>query len=1041
MVYLYGMGEAKNPKNRGLSFEAISIGIALFMLLGLISLMFPKPNSDKSAVGIAPTAEAAIYGLPKPDSLLSKSRARSYPVLKGIKIDPKDPFKLEFIIDTEDEEEVSQEEVDKLIKYFLATLTTPEKDLWVNLSPYEQERVISDNLSLTDLGKDMLGQDYVLKQFLSSLTYPESQLGKRYWKKVYEEVYQLASTTNIPINTFNKVWIVPERAQVYEHGNLAVIAYADLKAMHEEDYLALKKNTESQIPDQTEKINKVASDVMKEIILPEIERDVNYGENFAKLRQMYHSFILATWFKEKLKDTVFQYYIDQKKTEGIDLEDKGAKEKIFNLYVEAYKKGVYNYVKSDYDPNMRETIDRQYYSGGLQWEADKVSSSAVGPEEIDKVVDEQDDMRAELRVNPLSPEQSQSSDLNLAMASSPLIGLESQEFSRQIEQLFMEILSSEEYDDEFRSNKADEISDLMQEQLEREIGIPNDLDIPHLDKVAEGYNVPLVAMDEWIRKAKEVMRKLLGPTLRKVAITPAEMIHSLNAQESTRGAWVVELPMNVEELIQLLDRIEENNLQLLVGEIDGDLTQYLFVERGGGAGTTGGRPLGDSPIHLCQLAEVRGHSHPKGTDFDSAGDEEVYAGAISEGYPRPELVLLYDGEIISLAYRRGLNYDFEIMRGDEAIEKLEEIGYLPSASSSVNPTDDEFENLNDDLRDLADKLLPLNEFEDFDNQLKELLNERAPLIRRRRVIGVEKVKEHSSLFPENAPSFFQALTFKRKHPENIFQYDFSFTVFRTTRVNLSNLFLEAIDPSTGDILFTAQAERVLDNSFNFTIFIKDDEPFVLRVKRKPSKEVARRPTDPRQISAAQIELAVFSIIAGDALLNPDEDDEATVLGSALLEEQGAGDLATWLDSQLLNLPLSADERSRTVQALVHLFERTEKNERWDPLWDIIAAALEREGFEISYPQAKEPPSRDELGGTSGEATSSSSSKANEVGGIDFDPANLNLNVKGNVFFNLPLETIRKFQTSTGMTFQILKIEKGVNLQSLLGREQEYSLSP
>ncbi len=251
----------------------------------------------------------------------------------------------------------------------------------------------------------MLGQDYVLKQFLSSLSYPESPLGKRYWKKVYEEVYQLASTTNIPINTFNKVWIVPERAHIYEHGNLAVIAYADLKAMHEEDYLALKKGTKSQISDQTEKINKVASDVMKEIILPEIDRDVNYGENFAQLRQMYHSFILASWFKEKLKDSVFQYYIDQKKTEGIDLEDEQAKDTIFNLYVEAYKKGVYNYIRDDYDQNEGKQISRQYYSGGLAWTAKNVSSSAVNTATVAKPINRKRSRKVRGRLRTVSPKQ------------------------------------------------------------------------------------------------------------------------------------------------------------------------------------------------------------------------------------------------------------------------------------------------------------------------------------------------------------------------------------------------------------------------------------------------------------------------------------------------------------------------------------------------------------------------------------------------------------------------------------------------------------
>ena len=35
-----------------------------------------------------------------------------------------------------------KKESSKLIKYFLASLTIPEKDLWGNLSPYEKVRII-----------------------------------------------------------------------------------------------------------------------------------------------------------------------------------------------------------------------------------------------------------------------------------------------------------------------------------------------------------------------------------------------------------------------------------------------------------------------------------------------------------------------------------------------------------------------------------------------------------------------------------------------------------------------------------------------------------------------------------------------------------------------------------------------------------------------------------------------------------------------------------------------------------------------------------
>jgi len=392
----------KVAKNKAsIPSQAVTIFICIALFLGgaaLILINGKMPN--RASLDVTPRAQAAIYDLPSPTALVPVSKAYSYPVLKGLKINPNDPFKLEFIIDNESEEDVSKEELDKLIKYFLAALTTPEEDLWVNLSPYEENRVISENLSFTDLGKDMLGQDYLLKQFFSSLTYPESEIGKKYWSKLYEEVYQLASTTNIPIDTFSKVWIVPDKAEVYENENLALITHASLKAMHEEDYLALKHTGDQDIRvsgDQGRRIHKVASGVMKEIILPEIEQDVNQGENFAKLRQMYHSLILATWFKEKVKKSVFQYYIDQGKVEGIDLEDKNAKEKVFNLYVQAYKKGVYNYIKSDYDSNMRQTIKRKYYSGGLQFGTVDIRSHQHHDEATDIL--EATDGTAEIRLD------------------------------------------------------------------------------------------------------------------------------------------------------------------------------------------------------------------------------------------------------------------------------------------------------------------------------------------------------------------------------------------------------------------------------------------------------------------------------------------------------------------------------------------------------------------------------------------------------------------------------------------------------------------
>jgi len=185
-----------------------------------------------------------VLALPKPGQMVALSPAFSPAVLKGIKLDAQNPFRFNFFVDSGDsglKEDALKSESEKLIKYFLASLTIPEEDLWVNLSPYEKDRIVPQEFGQTEMGRDLLAQDYLLKQITASLIYPENDLGKRFWQKVYKEVQEKYGTTNIPINTFNKVWILPDKAVVYENGGTAFVLENHLKVMLEEDYLALQK--------------------------------------------------------------------------------------------------------------------------------------------------------------------------------------------------------------------------------------------------------------------------------------------------------------------------------------------------------------------------------------------------------------------------------------------------------------------------------------------------------------------------------------------------------------------------------------------------------------------------------------------------------------------------------------------------------------------------------------------------------------------------------------------------------------------------------
>ncbi|MCP4652044.1 MAG: hypothetical protein GY858_01490 [Candidatus Omnitrophica bacterium] len=362
-------------------FRVIAVFVAVAILAAAIPRLFDRGRLPGllRLKGKGAISHAHAYNLPSPTKLLPLSQDYSYSVLKGLRFDPENPLNIEFIVDTANQEDINQEEASRLIRYFLAGLTLPEEELWVNLSPYEKTRVAPDDLSLTDLGKDLLGQDYILKQLLSSLTYPESETGKDYWEKVYEDCRDAKlCVSDLSINAFNKVWITPDKSVVYENKDVAYITEATMKVMLEDDYVA-----RGHVPDRTgtctgspdvvgdryvsPEVNEITSRLMRETILPKISHDVNHGKNFARLRQIYHSLILAVWFKEKFKDTFYQHYIDQGKIKGIDLEGKGAKDKIYNLYVEAYKKGVYNYIKPERDPTTHKRINRKYFSGGCNF--------------------------------------------------------------------------------------------------------------------------------------------------------------------------------------------------------------------------------------------------------------------------------------------------------------------------------------------------------------------------------------------------------------------------------------------------------------------------------------------------------------------------------------------------------------------------------------------------------------------------------------------------------------------------------------------------
>jgi len=357
---------------------------SIFIILAFLQgQLYPKFSSVAHA--------ESLMNFAAPGTTISLSQGFMPVILQGVKVHPENPFQFDFIVDSGStglRGDSLKEKSQKIIKYFLSSLTIPEGELWVNLSPAEKDKILTETFGQTEMGRDLLSQDYILKQLTASLLHPENELGEYFWNKVYRKAQNLYGTTDIPINTFNKVWILPDRAEILQQNNTALVVDSHLKVMLEKDYLAHAQATygeeNSLIRDIDDTVkNDFSSEIIRNIVLPELEKEVNEGKNFVELRQIYNSLILATWYKKALKESLLnQIYVDQKKIDGVNVKDANITNKIYEHYLQAYKKGSSPIIKEDYDQATQQVVVRKYFSGGVQWDVEDKAMIVEDPAQL-----------------------------------------------------------------------------------------------------------------------------------------------------------------------------------------------------------------------------------------------------------------------------------------------------------------------------------------------------------------------------------------------------------------------------------------------------------------------------------------------------------------------------------------------------------------------------------------------------------------------------------------------------------------------------------
>jgi len=281
-----------------------------------------------------------------------------------------------------------QSNAQKLLEYFRIGLALPNDAFWVNLRPDAPADIIDPDVEKTDIGRIFLEADLQLKKDMARFTSPETPEGRQYWDKLYARAEEIFGPTDISIPTITRPWIVPGEIIVGESADGAYIYKATLKVMLEQDYL--QGSVEYSFEDERLKqLNDYSSEILRQLIIPKLTREVNAAKRYAPLRQVYYSLILAQWFKEKFssrgshvarhtsqeESNPLLLSIDSKDLTGLTSQKKWKTQTYYKAYQKSFKNGEYSLDETVY--NAYGMTVRRYFSGGLDMDASRAIIAPV----------------------------------------------------------------------------------------------------------------------------------------------------------------------------------------------------------------------------------------------------------------------------------------------------------------------------------------------------------------------------------------------------------------------------------------------------------------------------------------------------------------------------------------------------------------------------------------------------------------------------------------------------------------------------------------
>ncbi|MDD5130507.1 MAG: hypothetical protein PHS66_05610 [Candidatus Omnitrophica bacterium] len=270
----------------------------------------------------------------------------------------------------------AKEQTRILLKYFLIGLSLPDKAFWVNLRPDSEDQIIDQYLGKTDIGKIMLEADLQLKKDTASFTSPQTSEGREYWERIYKKAGEIYGNDNITIPTLTRPWIVPGEIIIRESkGSAAYVYKATLKVMLEQDYLKDSANYNFK-DERAKELNNYSSQLIRELIIPKLTKEVNSSKKYSALRQVYYSLILSRWFKLRFtgKSGSYAASINTKDLTNLVSQEPWSKTTYFKEYQKSFAKGEYNIQEPVSTPTGQ--MIRSYFSGGMDLTSGTMAISA-----------------------------------------------------------------------------------------------------------------------------------------------------------------------------------------------------------------------------------------------------------------------------------------------------------------------------------------------------------------------------------------------------------------------------------------------------------------------------------------------------------------------------------------------------------------------------------------------------------------------------------------------------------------------------------------